>query len=384
MPRSLLNLQFILVASTNFSLFLMMATWNFLPVFIVDIGGDAFDAGLVMGAMGITSLGCIPFLTPLIDRYGRRGFIIGGILVAALSNAGFLLFHSYSHLMILVRLFQGVGFASCFNACSTVVVDLVPKEHRAQGIGIFAVSSSVAIAIGPYIAEKIILAQGYEAYFILLMGFGLVGFVTGLFVQEPASVTVHEKAHGFLPTLTQNHFVPMMVTAAVFGAGFAAMSNFFPLHAKTIGLQAGPFFTTYGASLLAVRILLGHVADRVSRNRLVFACLIGFGLMLGLTSHLYAPWHTIAIGALFGVLQGLSYPAMMARMVDRSQAYNRAVVVGLYTGSFGAGINLSVLAWGFIADLGGLPFMFLTAAALMLLCGACSLLQNLNIGRTPR
>lgn len=376
MPPSLLNLQFLLVGSTNFSLFLVLATWSFLPLFIVDIGGDAFDAGIVMGAMGITSLGSIPLLTPLIDRHGRRFFIIGGALLVGVSNAGFLLFDSYSHLMILVRLVQGIGFASCFNACSTIVVDLVPKEHRAQGIGIFAVSSSAAIAVGPYIGERVLLAGGYEAYFLLLLGFGLVGFMTGLFVKEPASRSAEENSHGFFPTATRNRLLSMMFTAAVFGAGFAAMNTFFPLYAKTLGLHAGIFFTTYGISLLVVRLLLGHLADKISRNRLIFSCLIGFGLMLGLTSRIYAPWHTVAVGALFGVLQGLSYPAMMARMVDRSAAHNRAVVVGLYTGSFGAGIHLSVLAWGYIADLRGLPFMFLSAASLMLLGAAASLSRN--------
>jgi MFS family permease len=378
MPPSLLNVQFLLIAVTNFSLFMVMATWNFLPVFIVDIGGDAFDAGIVMGAMGVTSLASIPFLTPLMDRYGRRRFIIGGALLVAVSNGGFLPFHSYSHLMILVRLVQGVGFASCFNACSTAVVDLVPREHRAQGIGIFAVSSSAAIAIGPYIGEKVLLSQGHRAYFLLLIGFGLIGCMTGLLVKEPASRTIQPQSQGFFPTASRNNLIPMMLTAAVFGAGFAAMSNFFPLHAKRLGLQAGPFFTSYGVSLLLVRLLLGHLADTISRKTLVFACLIGFGLMLGLTACISTPWHTLAIGLLFGLLQGLAYPAMMANMVDRSDTYNRAVVVGLYTGSFGAGINLSLFAWGYIADLEGLPFMFLSAAALMLIGAAVSLVQKVQ------
>lgn len=373
MPRILLHPQFLLVGATNFGLFLVLATWNFLPLFVVDIGGSRFDAGIVMGAMGITSLGSIPFLAPLIDRYGRRPFIIGGALLAGLSNAGFLLFQSYSPLIIIVRLAQGVGFASCFNACSTVVVDLVPKEHRAQGIGIFAVSSSAAIAVGPLIGETVLLRWGYEAYFLLLIGFGLLGSVTGLWIREPASRSVPEFNHGFFRTAVRQQLFPMMLTTATFGSGFAAMNTFFPLYAKTLGLQAGVFFTAYGISLLVVRVMLGHLADRIARRKLVWTCMIGFGSMLVLTSRIHAFWHTLAIGALFGVLQGLSYPAMMARMVDRSSDDNRAVVVGLYTGSFGIGINLSVLAWGLIADVQGLRFMFLSAAALMFVCAAVSL-----------
>ena len=129
----LLNAQFLLICTTNLSLFLVLSTWSFLPLFIVEIGGDSADAGLIMGSMGLTSLGSLPFIAPLIDRYGRKGFIVGGALLVGISNAGFLFFSTYSPLMVVVRLIQGVGFAACFNGCATAVVDLVPPEQRDQG-----------------------------------------------------------------------------------------------------------------------------------------------------------------------------------------------------------------------------------------------------------
>ena len=39
----------------------------------------------------------------------------------------------------------------------------------------------------------------------------------------------------------------MMITAGIFGSGFAAMNTFFPLYAKNLGLRAGVFFVCYGA-----------------------------------------------------------------------------------------------------------------------------------------
>ena len=64
---------------------------------------------------------------------------------------------------------------------------------------------------------------------------------------------------------------------------------------------------------------------------------------------------------------------MMAKMVDRSNAENRAVVVALFTGSFGVGINASVVIWGAIAKIQGLSFMFLLGGLLMLLtAGVCT------------
>jgi len=382
MPSILFNVQFLLVAGTNLCLFLVVATWSFLPVVIVELGGDKFDVGLVMGSIGVTSLGSLPVLAPLIDRYGRKLFIVGGILVMGLTNAGFLLFQTYSPVMILVRLVQGVAFAACFNGCSTAIVDLLRPEQRAQGIGLFGVSGSIAVAIGPFLGERVLIGLGREAYFLLLVFFGLVGFFASLNVKEADRQKVHGEIRGFFPTALHDGHLAMMTIAAIFGSGFAAMNTFFPLHAKLLGFQAGLFFVCYGLSLLAVRLALGSLADRVNRGKLIVACMLGFGLLLLSTSQVGSVKTSAFLGVLFGVVQGLSYPAMMAQMVDRSNDNNRAVIVALFTGSFGVGINLSVLVWGIVANSYGLSFMFMVGGLLMFLTAASCAWVLLSKGRS--
>ncbi len=367
MPSILFNAQFLFVAATNLCLFLVVATWSFLPVVIVELGGDKFDVGLVMGSIGVTSLGSLPVVAPLIDRYGRKLFIVGGILVMGITNAGFLLFGTYSPFMILVRLVQGVAFAACFNGCSTAVVDLLRPDQRAQGIGLFGVSGSMAVAVGPFLGERVLITFGREAYFLLLVLFGLVGFLASLNVKEVRRRRIQGEIKGFFPTALHDGYLGMMTVAAIFGSGFAAMNTFFPLHAKLLGFQAGLFFVCYGLSLLVVRLALGSLADRVNRGKLILACMSGFALLLLSTSQVGSVKASIFLGMLFGVVQGLSYPAMMAQMVDRANDNNRAVIVALFTGSFGVGINASVLAWGVIANLYGLALMFMAGGILMFL-----------------
>ena len=135
MSTLLLNSQFLLLAATNLCLFLVVSTWSFLPIVIVDLGGNSVDVGLVMGSIGVTSLASLPLIAPLMDSLGRRFFVVGGILLIGLTNAGFLFFESYSPLMIVVRLVQGMAFAACFNGCATSIVDIVQPDKRAQGIG---------------------------------------------------------------------------------------------------------------------------------------------------------------------------------------------------------------------------------------------------------
>ena len=62
-----------------------------------------------------------------------------------------------------------------------------------------------------------------------------------LMVKEPEHKISHERLQGFFPTAFKNGHLPMMVTAGIFGSGFAAMNMFFPLFAKSFGFQAGLF-----------------------------------------------------------------------------------------------------------------------------------------------
>ncbi len=366
MPEILLSAPFLLICATNFCLFLVVSTWCLLPVFVVEMGGATADVGLLMGSIGITSLGSLPFIAPLIDRYGRKIFILGGILVMGISNAGFLLFDTYSNLMILVRLLQGLAFAACFNGCATAVVDILPKSFRGRGIGLFGISGSMAVAVGPFAGEQVLVHYGFESYFFLLVGFGLLGLLFAAFIRESVRDTSKtQDLPGFFPTAFRGGHVGMMVLAAVFGSGFAAMNTFFPLQAKALSLQAGLFFTSYGASLILVRLIFGGLADRIDRDRLILACMMAFGLLLILTSQITLMIETVFLGSLFGLCQGLSYPAMMAKMVDKSDDTNRGVVVALFTGSFGVGLNVSVLAWGMIGEIKGLVFMFILGGVAM-------------------
>jgi MFS family permease len=373
MSEKLITGPFLAVTFANFCLFLIVTGWSLLPLFVVELGGNSLDVGIFMGSLGVTSLGSLPVLAPLIDRCGRKKFIVGGILTAGLSNAGFMAFDQYSLALVLLRLVQGIAFAACFNACAASVVDFVPQQRRAEGIGLFGVSGSVATATGPYLGETCIIHWGYQAYFLLLVSFGILGFSAALMIKESMPQRARGHLDGFFATAIHGRYLPMMAIAVTFGAGFSAMVTFFPLLAKELGMRVGLFFLSYGLALLLIRVFLGRLADRLDREKLILICLLGFAAMLGATAFVDQLYQTAVIGALFGVAQGFSYPAMMARMVDKSTDGNRAVVVALYTGSFGIGIHASSLLWGSLAELQSLSFMFLSAATLMAFVAALGL-----------
>lgn len=366
MGKTIVTRNFLMVASSNFFLILIVATWSLLPLYIVDLGGRETDVGIVMSALGVTSFGALPFVAPLLDRYGRKIFIIWGAGLAGASNLAYLVFDHFSLWFILIRLVQGIAFACCFNACVASIVDNAPAERRAQAIGWFGISGSLAFAIGPYLGEETIIHLGFKFYFILLFLFGAIGAFIGSLVKESERMASQTKgALGFFGTARKGKYPGMILVAVIFGSAFASMNTFFPLYASGIGLRAGFFYMGFGTSLILTRLFFGQIGDRIEKEKIIFSCFASFTVLLAAASQIFLLYHTVILGLAFGVIQAFCYPAMMARMVEGSNDSNRGVVVSLFTGAMGLGINLSPVGWGFVADLVGLTTMYIIGSAIM-------------------
>jgi hypothetical protein len=92
--------------------------------------------------------------------------------------------------------------------------------------------------------------------------------------------------------------------------------------------------------------------------------------------------HAVATSFSVHLLQnppGLTHPGIVTQMVDRSQRSTQSIAVGPFTGSFGVGINVSILAQRFIADFRGQAFMYVAAGVTTLLWTPEAALMLLNL-----
>ena len=59
-----------------------------LPLFIIGHGGSKADTGILMGAFGLSSVLCRPWISNMIDRIGRKkSYTLGSIIMVALPLA---------------------------------------------------------------------------------------------------------------------------------------------------------------------------------------------------------------------------------------------------------------------------------------------------------
>ena len=108
------------------------ATWNFLAVRIVDLGGGAFLVGVAASVQAIAEIPTMGSISRLSRLLSHRAIYVAGcaIYVAVFAAWGVL---TDPVTIALLKLVLGVGFALTYVGAVVIVDDLVPTRLRATG-----------------------------------------------------------------------------------------------------------------------------------------------------------------------------------------------------------------------------------------------------------
>src|SRR5574341_131972 len=108
------------------SLYYLFST---LPLYVLDVGGSTFQAGLIMGIFSLASLSTRPFFGAWMDRAGRRRFLLLGAGIYTIASLGYLVIPSVPGLL-LWRAFHAMGLSTFSTAAASVAGDLAPSRRR--------------------------------------------------------------------------------------------------------------------------------------------------------------------------------------------------------------------------------------------------------------
>ncbi len=123
------------------------------------------QVGVIFAVFSITGLFSSMLGGALTDRIGRKGIIIFGLLMSALSALVMGLVNEFTTFLVVagvVGLLSDVGGP----AHSAMVADLLPEHKRAQGFGILRVVFNLAVVIGPLLGG-ILASRSYLLLFII-------------------------------------------------------------------------------------------------------------------------------------------------------------------------------------------------------------------------
>ncbi|MCD6087017.1 MAG: MFS transporter [Candidatus Hydrothermae bacterium] len=126
-----------------------------LPLYLRGLGASAFEVGLlVSGFMLARSISSL-LIGALSDRFGRKPFIVAGLLGLSLSTLS-LVFIPNPHLVVLMRTLQGFFAGAVWPQLQILVGEASKRSFRSRAIGIYFIIGSLGMGIGSGLASLVL------------------------------------------------------------------------------------------------------------------------------------------------------------------------------------------------------------------------------------
>ncbi len=313
-----------------------------LPLFIKENGGTESQVGLAMGAFMLSSVIFRPFVGGMLDRFGRRPFIIWGLLLFA---ATMFMYNWVSGLAVLmvIRILHGFTWAFSTTSISTAVTDLIPTTRRGEGMGWSGMAMTVAMAIGPMLGLAIANNSSYESLF----GFAVLLSVAALALTFGAKIKVTPIANSRKIELFDKSVFPITLSVFLLFIAYGGITTYIPLFADSIKVNSGTFFLVYAATLVLTRPIAGKLSDRHGEAFVIIPAqviTISALIILSFSTNLLG---IIISAIMYGIGFGSAQPALQAATIrlvspDRTGVANASFATGA---DLGIGLGAMMLGW---------------------------------------
>ncbi len=363
--------SFLSLAIANLACLSSYGTFFLFPLFITAHGGDQVDIGIIMGAFALASVLCRPWISDMVDKFGRKKSYATGSMIMTLMPLAYLFFRgsldSFYLPLIMVRVVHGIGFAICITAAFTYIADITPTESLNGGLGMFGISGLVGAALGPALAEIVIHVAGFGLLFIVAAALSCVGLI----IQHPLKDTyvrvVKPAESSFFLVLQKRRVFIIAASALLFGFGLAAVNGFVSPYASERRISfISLYYIAYSFGAILTRLLGGTHVDRHGEDKIIpYALSLMGGGVLSLV-FMKDSGMLFFSGFITGCGHGLLYPALNAYAIRGEPRDVRGKITGAYTGSIDAGAFVGSVILGYIGELAGFQALFLAAGAVVL------------------
>ncbi len=337
-----------------------------LPVFLSDrFAATESQIGLVLSFYTIAALLIRPFAGYALDAIGRYSIYVISLLLFSTIFFGYVWATSILFVLIL-RFIHGLTWGSMSSAGSTIAVDLVPLKRRGEGIGIFGLSMTIAMAIGPLIAIAITGDSSYKRLFYSAAGFSFLGLVLALFVRIPKITPMKKKFK--ITSLIEKRALPVSLNVFLVSIPYGGIISFIALYGRSIGIDSsGLFFLLIAIGITISRVLSGKSFDRFGPKRI---CILGLvlliaGLFMLALNQSYFGYHLSAL--ILGLGFGIIMATFQAIANHKIKADKRGAANSTYLTFFDSGIGFGMLLVGYLIQV-------INYSGAFMLCGIIEML----------
>lgn len=366
--EKLFTADFLLVSFTTlaafFSFYFLMAT---LPIYVIRIGGTEAQVGLILGVFGATAVALRPFVGKATDDHGKRLFILAGNGLLCIASGLYTLIVSVP-LLLGLRVFHGVGWASFTTASSALAADLAPRSRRGEAMGYFGMFSNLAMAAGPALGVVLMNSYSFPVLFASAAGVALLATLLSLRLKEPLRSAQQVPPKGSNQGVIEHTALFPAAVLFLTTITYGSIVSFLPIFATRQGIDnPGLFFTAYAITLIAARSFTGQLSDRFGRTVVIAPGLGLAAIALWILSTASSMAAFLVVAALYGLAFAAIHPTLMAFVVDRAAPHRRGAAMGTFSTAMDLGISTGSFLWGFVAQTAGYGTMYVASGIVALI-----------------
>ena len=332
-----------------------------LPIVMMqEYGGGDVEAGLAMTFFQIGTVAARPCAGILIDAVNKRRLMIVISVLFFIVMALFLVASAISMLYGL-RLLHGVIFAVATTTAAALAALILPPSRKGEGIGYFALSTNLAMVVGPMVGLLIMEHFSSTALFAALSILAALSIVMST-MRLPDAVILPQGARRRLSVQTfieRRALAPALIAGILFFA-YGSVLTFIPLYTRSLGLSAETslFYACYAGAILVTRPFVGRIFDRMGPDYTVYPGVLLFAVGMALLGSITGLTGLIGAALLLGAGFGAVTPALQTLAVRSVPASRAGVATAPYFWSLDISVGLAAAGLGIVAVTYGYAFTY--------------------------
>ena len=254
------NSNFVKAMLGNFLLFFAFyLTMPLLPLYLKD----AFDAnkdtiGVVLSGFVVAALLVRPFSGFIVDNFPRKKVLMLCYFMFVIFFGGYIVAGTLL-MFFIVRTAHGLALGSATVANSTIAIDVLHPERRAEGIGFYGLSNNLAMALGPSVALWAYhIYPDFKFLFVLSLISAGIGFIVISTIKNRQPVIARRNE-----PLSLDRFFLLKgwragLSVACFAFAYGILSTYLAIYGKeTLGITGGTgaYFMLLAIGLMSSRLI---------------------------------------------------------------------------------------------------------------------------------
>jgi MFS family permease len=367
--------DFLIVSAANFFLYF---TFYLLMVSITVFATEKFhatpsQAGLASGIFVVGTLIARLFSGRSIDRVGWKKMLYIGFILFLLTTGLYFFVTDLSFLLV-NRFLNGAALGIASTATGTIVAKIIPHERRGEGTGYYALSVTLAAAIGPFLGMYLGEHAGYNSNFTLCIVLLALSFVAVFFVKVPKMAFSNKQLAKMKGLSFRNFFEPKAFPISIIGFfiafGYSSILTFLTSYAKEINLVdiGSFFFIVYAVFILVSRPFTGRWFDQKGENFVMYPSFLLFAIALLVLSMAHQGFVLLAAGALVGLGYGTLSSSGQAISIKVSPKERMGLATSTWFIFLDGGIGIGPFILGFLIPFMGYRGLYLIMAVVLFAC----------------